>query len=464
MEERETYMIAWLNRYCFGTVMPLLLILAGLFYGIRLRFFPLRHPKIFVRTFTEKKAEGDRSPFRALTLALAGTLGVGNMVGVSAAIAMGGFGSVFWMWIGAVCAMLLKYAEIVLAMGHRRYDRSGRPHGAAMYYIRDFFAVRGHKIWGGILAGIFALFCILNALTMGSMIQVHAVVKAFQGVFRISPWITGTVLAIGTGMVFYKGTDGMLKVTEKLVPFMTLGYLILSVAALAMRANAVPAALLSIVQNAFSFDAAMGGIGGFLLSSAVRYGVMRGLISNEAGCGTAPAAHATSSCTVPAKQGVWGIFEVFADTVLLCTVTALVIIVGWNDIIADEGDFMMMTISAYAGILGDFAGYFMAIAVLLFGFATVVCWAHYGMESIFYFSDCPRLRNGFGILYIGAVWFGSFASSAQIWEAADLAVGVMTLINVPLICLMSREVKEQTEVWLRSEQKSGKTRKKHFFS
>lgn len=195
-------MIAWLNQYCFGAAVPVVLMAAGLFYGFRLRWFYLLHPVSVCRALLEKRERGGVSSLRALSLALAGTLGVGNIVGVSAALAMGGFGAIFWMWVSALCAMLLKYAEIVLAMRHRRFDGEGKPHGAATYYIRDCFGGR----LGGALAAVFAALCVLNAVSMGSVIQVNAVREALEGVFRVPAWLTGGALALLTLWVLRRGT------------------------------------------------------------------------------------------------------------------------------------------------------------------------------------------------------------------------------------------------------------------
>ncbi len=435
----------FLNRYVFGIAVPVLLILGGLFYSVRLKFFYLCKPRKMFRALTEKQPGSGVSPFRALTLALAGTLGVGNIVGVSAAIFMGGFGAVFWMWVSALCAMVLKYAEIVLAMRYRRYDKDGNPHGAAMDYIRAFFSSHGMRKIGITVAGIFAFFCILNAMTMGSIIQTNAITSSFDGVFGIPPLLTGAVLALLTVGIVSSGTEGIVRFTEKLVPIMTVGYIVLSVAVLVLRSDQLGNAFALIFRDAFAPRAAVSGIGGFLLSAGVRYGVMRGLISNEAGCGTAPTAHAVSSCRIPAKQGVWGIFEVFTDTIVLCTLTALVVIVSYDTVCVHGENFIMMTISAYSAVLGNFASYFMTIAVLFFGFATVICWAHYGMESALYLSDRRGIRRAFILLYGFSVFAGAFVTSGAIWQAADFAVGAMTLINMIVLCLMHREVAEETK-------------------
>lgn len=442
-------MLNFLNKYVFGTAVPIMLVLAGIYYTFILKAFHIRHAAGVCRAMTKKQDRNGVSPFRAVTLALAGTLGVGNIVGVSAAIYMGGFGSIFWMWISSVCAMLLKYAEIVLAMLHRRFDTDGRPHGCAMYYIRDGLRAIGAPRFGVITAAVFAVFCIINSMTMGSVIQVNAVTDSFEGIFGIPPLLTGAVLALITAAVISSGSDRISRLTEKLVPFMTLGYIILSVAVMIMRSEDMGTAFRLILSDAFSPDSAAGGIFGFILSRSLRYGTMRGLVSNESGCGTAPTAHATSNSRIPAEQGFWGIFEVFADTIVLCSMTAFVVIISYPEVSRFGDNFIMMTISAYSSVLGEWAGYFLAVAVLCFAFATVICWAHYGMESVAYLSGKRLWKNVYIVFYSLAVFAGAFAASDIIWQWADFSIGVMTVINVCVICLMSREVKMETADYFR---------------
>ena len=432
--------VDFFNKYIFGVGVPLALIISGLFYCIKLKFFHFLHPARVFRALRPTEKKSGVSSAKALTLALAGTLGVGNMVGVASAIVLGGFGAIFWMWVSALVAMILKYAEIVLAMRYRKYDSEGRPHGAAMYYIRKCFKGK----LGVVLAGVFAVFCILNALSMGSMIQVNASASAVKGVFGVPPIVIGAIFALITLVAMLRGRSGILTLTEKLVPLMTGGFVLLSLAVIFTRPADALAAMKSIFDDAFNLQSGLAGVSGFLLSGALRYGTMRGILSNEAGCGTAPAAHAVSDCKIPARQGVWGIFEVFVDTILLCTLTAVVIIIGFDSV--DKGsDYMMITLEAYRASIGSAAGYFIAIAVLLFGLATVLCWAHYGIESVEYFSKRKRTRMCFILLYTASVVIGSVSSTELIWEAADLFIGVMTFINLSAILLMSKEVKEETE-------------------
>ena len=429
------------NEYVFGVGVPVILILAGLFFCFKLNFFHFLHPIKVIRAMKPESAKNGVSSFGAMSLALAGTLGVGNMVGVASAIALGGFGAIFWMWVSAIVAMILKYAEITLAMSHRRFDSEGRPYGGAMYYISDAL---GKKRVGRIVASVFAGLCIFNAVSMGGMIQVNAAANAIDGVFGLPPIIIGVIFAVITVWTAVRGRDGILAVVEKLVPFMTVGFLILSVAVICIYPQRTLNAFSLIFKNAFNLRSGVSGAFGFLLSLALRYGTMRGILSNEAGCGTAPAAHAVSSCRIPAKQGAWGIFEVFVDTILLCTLTAIVIIVGFDGV-DPNGDFMMMTVNAYRTLLGDFSGYFIAISVFLFGLATVLCWAHYGIVSVKYLTSKRFSIPIFVAIYSLAVLFGSVISADIIWDGADFSIGAMTFINVAVLIKLSGEVRRETE-------------------
>ena len=271
--------IDFFNEYIFGIGVPIVLIFAGLFFCFKLRFFHFLHPVKIIKALKPESARSGVSSFGAMSLALAGTLGVGNMVGVASAIALGGFGSIFWMWVSAIVAMVLKYAEIVLAMSHRRFDENGRPYGAAMYYISDAL---GKGRLGRIIASVFACFCIFNAISMGGMIQVNSAANAIDGVFGIPPIIIGVVFALITVWTSVRGRDGILSVTEKLVPFMTVGFLLLSVAVICIYPQKTLSAFSLIFKNAFNVRSGFGGVIGFLLSSSLRYGTMRGILSNEA--------------------------------------------------------------------------------------------------------------------------------------------------------------------------------------
>ncbi len=436
-------MIEWINANLFGIGVPCVLVLVGLFFTLRVGVTCAVHPKKMLWGMLQKSGNGT-SPLRALTLALAGTLGVGNLVGVASAIFYGGTGAVFWMWVSAFVAMALKYAEVVLAVSHRRTDATGKHRGGAMYYIADCFHKLGCAGLGKVLAAAFAVLCVLDGLSMGCVIQTNAIGGVFEGICGIPPVLTGVVLGAATLAIMLGGSARIMKATDLLVPIMTGGFMILSLAVLMLRAPLIPSALRSIFSAVFDLRAALGGVGGFAVARALRYGAMRGLVSNEAGCGTAPIAHACADTDHPAKQGFWGIFEVFADTLVLCSMTALVILVSYDKVQMYGDNSIMMTVRAYTEVLGDWSGYFLCAAVLFFGFATVVCWGHYALEALSYLTQSRGVRIGFICVFSLGAAVGTVAAPTALWQVADLAIGAMTLINLAVLMLMQGEVRRWT--------------------
>ena len=428
------------------SVTPVLLFGVGFFYILRLKGFYLLHPIRCIRLLFGYRPRDGISPFRALTVALAGTLGVGNIVGVASALYFGGPGAVFWMLVSAVVAMVLKYAEITLALGHRRFSPEGQPMGGAPYYVRDGLTKAGAPRLGAILSGVFALLCLLNALTMGSLLQVNAVASAMETGFALPPLITGIAVALLSVVAVRGGAKRISAWTEKLVPFMTVGFLVVCLAVLALRRERIPDALAEIWRDAWDFSALGGGIGGFFLSKGLRYGVMRGLVSNEAGCGTAPMAHAAADTDLPARQGLFGLVEVFVDTVLLCTITALCILVSDSGPAAFGEDTVKTAQAAFSSVLGTWAGWFFAAAMLLFGVATVICWAHYGMTCADYLGKGSKTVGCVYILLLAAsLVLGSVTAPTLAWSLADGAIALMTVVNLLILLLMHREVSEETD-------------------
>jgi AGCS family alanine or glycine:cation symporter len=376
-----------------------------------------------------------------MMLALAGTLGVGNIVGVANAIAVGGAGAIFWMWVSALFAMMLIYAEILLAVLHRRIDSKGGFFGGAMYYIRDCFLGRRWQRLAALVPAAFAVLMVTNALSIGCMVQVRAVGETLEEVVKIPTAYSGVLLVLLTLPFLVRGVKGISALTEYLVPIMTAGYIILSVAVLILRRDALGEAMRSIWQGALTPESAVGGVSGFLLSRALRVGTMRGLLSNEGGCGTAPTAHAAANAKSPAHQGVWGIFEVFADTVVLCTATALVILVSGVDT-ASGG--VMTTVNAYSLVLGGFAEWFFSAAVFCFGYATLLCWGSYGLESVRFLSQkkiwCALYIAMFGV----CILLGVRTAPEIVWSIGDFGIATMTFINLFVLLLLRREVKHET--------------------
>ena len=431
------------------TATPILLFVVGIYYMLALRGFYLLHPIRCIRLLFGGKREGGISPFRALTVALAGTLGVGNIVGVASALYMGGAGAVLWMLVSALVAMVLKYAEITLALRHRRAHPGGGFTGGAPYYVEDGLRERGHPRMGRLLAGFFALLCLVNAVTMGSLLQINAAAGAMESGFSVHPLLTGGVVAVLAVVTVLGGAKRISALTEKLVPFMTVGFLAVCVAVLILRRERIPTALVSIWEDAFTPSSMGAGVLGFLTARGIRYGVMRGLVSNEAGCGTAPMAHAAAHTDLPARQGLFGLVEVFVDTVLLCTVTALCILVSDSGPDAFGEDVTHTAQAAFSTVLGEWAGGFFAVSILLFAVATVVSWAHYGMTCVQYlFAPRKGRRAAEGIYVVvvaASLAIGALTAPTLAWTVADAAIAVMTLLNLGVLVLLRREVKEETK-------------------
>lgn len=425
-----------------GVLMPAALLLCGGYFAVRLgRYFFGNPGKVFAG-IARATGEGGTSPWRTLSVALAGTLGVGNITGVALAVALGGAGAVFWMWAAAFAAMFLKYAETLLALSTRE-EQGGRMHGGAMYYIRA--AVHGRA--GRVLAAVFAALCVLTSLTLGGVIQTSAAAGALSAAFSVPPVAVGAVFALVAALVLIRGLRGVERVSAALIPFLCLAYTVLSLAAIVHGRARLPAAFAEIFRGAFSLKSGFSGVGGFLASGALRYGVSRGLVSNEAGCGTSPIAHAASGVRDPAAEGLFGVLEVFVDTVLLCTLTALVLLTSGVAPTAD-GTYVLR---AYSASLGAFAAPMLAVFMALFAFATVLCWAHYGQESLRYLTD----RHGVATAHLVAVslsaFLGAVAAPALLWDLTDLVLALLTLLNLPALYLCRDTIFAGTRQFFRRE-------------
>lgn len=423
-----------INQALSGMAVPLLLLVAGGYFFAVIGWRIFGAPKRCLRALL---GGNKKSALRALCVALGGTLGVGNIAGVATAIALGGAGAVFWMWVSALFAMLLKFAEIVLALRTRRYDEKGRAHGGAMYYIKEAFEGRIGKG----LAGVFAALCVACAFLLGSVIQSNAAAGAMREVFHLPPLVVGVGIGALAALILACGARRVEDACSLIVPIVCVGFSVASVAVLILRREALPTALGAILAGAFQFESGAAGVLGFFTSRALRYGVARGLISNEAGCGTAPIAHAASHAKFPAEQGLWGILEVFVDTVLLCTMTALVILVSGVPL---SGEGVGLALAAYGAVLGDAAPPILALSILFFAFATVLCWSHYGAEALFYLTQRKKSRRLMVVLVaVGAV-VGSVSASELVWELTDLVIALMAVINIAALVAKRREVIAET--------------------
>ncbi len=413
------------EHFCAKGV-TVLLFAVGIFFWLYLRSAPFR---------PRKKGKTHRASFRALSVALAGTLGIGNIAGVSLALATGGAGALFWMWISALVAMLLKYAEIILAFRFR--DKSGA--GGAMYYMR-------HGIGGpiGRLAGaVFALLCLISALTLGGLLQAESAVTCAKQALGGNPVLYAAMLALLTMVVICGGVKSISAATVRLVPLMSGLYMAMCIAVLVAYRGMLPTALARICKEAFSPISLGGGLLGFLTSRAMQTGVTRGLLSNEAGCGTAPMAHVTSDNADPVRQGRMGMLEVFVDTVLICTLTGLAVLVT-QPALDGPTDGMSITLQAFSGVFGAASDYLLTACVFFFAYATIICWAYYGQNCLHYFTSSHKALTVFRLLFAAAVFLGCLVPTAAIWGITDILLAVMTVLNLFALLALAPKVKEAT--------------------
>lgn len=410
---------------------------AGVLITLYLKFFHIyRFRAVWASFFKKRSTREGVSPFRALTVALAGTLGVGNIAGVAAALTAGGPGAIFWMWIGALFSMLIKYSEIVLAMRYRKRGKDGY-YGGAMYYFSN------RKV--GML---FSLCCIAASFSLGNVMQAKTVADTASSSFGIPPLLVGAILALLLFLTIYKGIGRISAVTTLLVPLMSAVYIILCLTVLLCNASELPSVLSLIIKSAFSPHAALGGIGAYSWTAALRSGISRGLITHEAGCGTAPMAHAGAENDSPAAQGFWGIFEVFADTILLCSLTAFVILVSWESYPTLEG--MDLVIVCFSNPFGNAAGGILALLIFCFALATMIGWAYYGRVCIDFLSPKQAYKKLYAFAYSLIAVVGALTDSGVMWMFADYSVAFMTLLHIPCLLSKIKEVKLETTVYFNS--------------
>ena len=441
-----TKLLAQLNEIVWGVPALLLILGVGLYLSVRTRFAQLRlFPKAmreFLKTLRgETLKNGTVSPFQALCTALAATVGTGNLAGVAGAIAIGGPGAVFWMWVCALLGMVTKFAEATLAVRYRTRDANGEFVGGPMYMIRNGLGKR----WAW-LAGLYSFFGVVAAFGVGNATQVNAVISGINEAitaFGGEPSLTGNLimgafLALLVAFMLLGGLRRIGSIAETLVPFAAIGYVLLGIGVLIARADAIPDALSTIIRGAFSPRAATGGIvGSFLLT--LRTGVSRGVFTNEAGMGTASIAHAAADVEHPAQQGLMGIMEVFLDTVIICTVTALVILCSGVPVPYGEDVGVILTAQAFASVYGSWVSVFIAAALCLFAVATVLGWGLYGIRCAQYLFGAGVWRK-FVLLQAVTVVIASVLSTGTVWLLSETVNGLMAIPNLIALTALTPEL------------------------
>ena len=452
------------NNFIWGVPAMICIIGVGLYLSIRTRFLQIRKFPYAIKTtigrvFRKREAsDGAMTPFQAVCTALAATVGTGNIAGVAGAIAIGGPGAVFWMWISAALGMCTKFSEVTLAVHFRETNARGELIGGPMYYIKNGLG----KNWRW-LAALFSLFGVLTVFGTGNATQVNTITTAINSALlnyhlinedavSTSNLIIGIIIAILVATVLLGGVKRIGRVTEKLVPFMALIYIVLSLGVILLNLNRVPSVFASIVEGAFSPASVTGGVvGSFFLS--MKKGVSRGIFSNEAGLGTGSIAHACADTKKPVKQGFFGIFEVFTDTIVICTLTALVILCSGTPVGYGEAAGAELTISGFTSTYGNWVSIFTAIALCCFAFSTIIGWGLYGarrIENLLKEKSIKPLMVAYSLVAI----IGATADLGLMWSIAETFNGLMAIPNLIALFLLSGTVARLVKQYFETEGKT----------
>ena len=474
-----------INSVIWGAFGLLLLVGTGVIVTAMTKFFQVTQVKLWFKhtlgslfdkeVIKHSKEKGSISPFQALCTALAATVGTGNIAGVAAAICIGGAGAVFWMWVAAFFGMMTNYAENVLGIYYRRKNENGEWSGGAMYYLADGLGKKkGMKYVGKVLAVLFCIFAMLASFGIGSMGQVNKIVTNVAQAFDVSALssvevftgvslyniILGALIMILTALITLGGLKRIANVAEKIVPFMVVLYVVGSLAIIGVNITSILPAFKAIFVNAFKPEAFVGGGIGAVVGKVITQGFKRGVFSNEAGLGSSVMVHSNSNIKEPVKQGMWGIFEVFADTMIVCTMTALVILTAGG---LDGGVFNVLTGEIAAGysdatlVAGAFNSVFswggigqkfIAIAMFLFAFTTVLGWSHYGSKAWEYLFGA-KTTYIFRIIHVCTVIFGAVLTSSLAWDISDTFNGLMMIPNLIGVLVLSPLVVKITNNYLR---------------
>jgi len=387
------------------------------------------------------------SPLRALSASLAGALGVGNIAGVAVALLLGGAGAVFWIWASALISMVLKYCEITLGVKYRE-KRGGEFVGGPMYYMEK--GIGGGA--GRALALLFSAACVVSSFSLGNIVQVNAALESAHYIFGVNKTVFGACFALVTAAVILGGFERISRFTSIVLPVMSGVYIALCLAVICREAAFLPGVISEIFREAFRFDSAFGGVLGFLLSKGVAEGVAKGTFSHESGSGTAPLAHAGAEALSPARQGLLGLFEVFFDTIIICTLSAFVMITAMKKGVSEENG-MVLALAAFESSLGSWAKYVIGASICFFALSTAVCWAFYGRSALAYITKSGRAALAYTLVYLSAVIFAAVLSQGAVWKTADAAIALMTGANLPALFLLRKEIKAETDTLFTKEKR-----------
>ena len=448
------------NDFVWGPIMLALLVGTGVFLTFRTGWVQVRRFGYIMRntvgSLFRKKGQTDHgsnlSPFQAVTTALAGTVGTGNIAGVTGAIFIGGPGAVFWMWVSAFFGMCTKYAEIALAMKFRDTGADGVHKGGPMYYIENGLG----KNWKW-LAVVFALLGGLASFGIGNIAQSSEIAGAVSGLFGLDPMVTGIALTVLVGVVVLGGVKRIGQVTSLLVPFMSVFYVAAGIVVILMRITDIPGVFAAIFSSAFSFEAVGGGVFGYAIMIAMKNGFARGVFSNEAGLGSAPIAHAASSTEEPAEQAIWGVFEVFFDTIVICSITAFTVLLSGFELgeaalegYASKGS---AAVAAFNSILpGTLGGTIIQLSLVFFALSTILSWSYYGERCWGYISrDNKVVTSVYKVIFVLFCIVGATGSGDLMWNISDTLNGAMAIPNLIALLLLSGAVATSTREYFQDK-------------
>ncbi len=436
-----------------------LFLLVGVYYSVRTGFFQVFEAPLWLRTTLgsllrpqKRQAQGGITQLQALSTALASTIGTGSIAGVATAIFYGGPGAVFWMWVSAFLGMMTGCAEKILTVRYREHSRGGGWQGGPMCYMEKGMGSRFLAAW-------FCVCCVGASLGGGNLVQANSIAAALEDCFGWNRLAVGLVVALLTGAVILGGIGRIGRVSEKLVPCMALLFLGGGIVVLAVHVRAIPGALAEIVSGALMPKAALGGGMGYGMAAAMRYGVARGVFTNEAGMGSSAIAHGASSAREPGEQGMWGIFEVFFATILVCTVTALVILTTGvyrqeTALAAIRSGAVLpgmlgapLSAAAFSSVLGSAGQVLVTVCLLLFAFTSLLGWSYYGERSLECLTGRPGLRAPYRAFFLAAAAAGSVIDVSAVWQLADICNGLMALPNLCALLALSPQALELLRFW-----------------
>lgn len=443
--EQFAEILKTVDDFVWGPIMLVLLVGTGVFLTIRLKFLPWRNLGYALKLTLSKESrkadngDGDISPFSALMTALAATIGTGNIVGVATAMVSGGPGALVWMWISACFGLSSKFAECMLAIKYRSINENGEMSGGPMFTMK--YALKNKKL-GTMLGGMFAFFAVIASFGIGNMTQSNSISDALWATFSVDTWVTGLVITVTALLIIVGGIKKISKVSTVVVPFMAVFYMIAGIFVIIANIENLPSGVAMIFKMAFSFEAVGGGLCGTItagMMNAMRFGVARGVFSNEAGMGSAAISAAAASTDNPVRQGYVNMTGTFWDTIVVCTITGLCIacsgVLGMTDASGECIKGAALTIEAFRTGLGDIGAYMVTIGIALFAFSTILGWEYQGEKAFEYLLGTHKFNMVYRIVFSLVIYVGATTALDIVWSFSDIANALMAIPN--LICLLA---------------------------